>query len=315
MPGIYATVMRDVKVQGRWPDQLLTLALHCNTMRTNFNNHDHDFTYQLYRTPDAQASCHPNAIMFMNIVSRANYPNDETPAVQVVGQAALANHIAPAQAAVQTDGKAIWVKYGAHSFVLLTSGDPIESFEAWAGGDPQNPTFYRFHQSVLEEPDSLGVPRVHNARPTRAQASEAIGWLVSDDVHERRTAVNRLSRAGHGGFGGTHQGQPAPAVNIHVEDMVGVGEFRQRIRQRLIDAGYYIQMALQDNYAGRFYCCHCLHYTHGANGARGLRWRGCDDCGRYYCRRCKRLLPFGFKGTFTRTRICECGRNTHRMYD
>jgi hypothetical protein len=303
-------------MQGRWPEELLTLALHCNTMRENFNHQNHINNYILYMSDDAQASCHPNAIMFMNIVSQANYPNDEEPAVQVVGDAALNNHINPARAAVLTDDKAIWIKYGAHSFVLLTGKqDRVESFEAWAGGNPDHPSYYRFHQSVLQEPDSLGVPRVADSRPTRAQAREAIGWLMSDSVAERRQAVDRLSRAGHGGFGGDDEGDPAPAVNIHIVGMVNESEFRRRIKKRLVDAGYYIQLAIQDQQPGRLVCCHCLRYVNGAIGAANWRWRGCEHCGRYYCRQCKQLLSFGIIGTITRTRGCECGRNTHRMYN
>jgi len=315
MPGIYATAMRSIMMLGRWPEELLTLALHCNTMRDNFNRGEHINNYLLFVSEDAQASCHPNAIMFMNIVSQANYANDEEPAVQAVGVAALTNHINPARAAVLTDDKAIWIKYGDHSFVLLSGKhDRIESFEAWAGGNPVNPSFYRFHQSVLREPDSLGVPRVADSRPTRALAREAIGWLVSDSVAERRQAVNRLSRAGHGGFGGDNDGDPAPPINIHIENMVNESEFRRRMKRRLTEVGYYSQMAIQNQHPGRLVCCHCLHYVTSAINAQTLRWRRCDHCGRYYCRDCKHLLSFGFIGTITRTRGCECGRNTHRMY-
>jgi hypothetical protein len=61
MPGIYATSMRDVRMRGRWPEELVTLALHCNTMRDNFNHHNHINNYLLFVSEDAQASCHPNA--------------------------------------------------------------------------------------------------------------------------------------------------------------------------------------------------------------------------------------------------------------
>ncbi len=315
MPGIYATAMRAVAEQGKWPHGLLTVSLHRNTMKNNFDRNDHSLNYLLVSTEASQASCHPNAIMFMNLVSQANYANDETPADQVVGDAARDNHVNPAKLAVMQNNKAIWVKYGAHSFVLLTGGhDRIESFEAWAGGNPANLSYYLFHRSVVEEPDSLGVPRVPNSRPTRTRAREALGWLLSDDFMERRAGVNRLSRAGHGGFGGDDEGSAVPSINIHIEDMVNENVFRTRLKSRLVEVGYYRQMAIQSQHPGRLYCCHCRRYVNSRADAGTSRWRECTHCHRNYCRECKHLLPFGFWGTITRTRKCECTQNTQRMY-
>ena len=178
MPGIYASAMQNTVVQGRWPPKMLTIALYYNTL--SGNNHGlglNDVNDQMLNNPGAHASCHPNAIMFMNIVSTAVpalFANDDVFGLgdgKRDGAAAL--DVAAGQLALTQDYKAIWVKYGLHSFTLMTgaAGERVESFEAWAG----HPIGYFFHRSVFEEPDDLGYPRVADSRPTRAEASAALG--------------------------------------------------------------------------------------------------------------------------------------------
>lgn len=317
VPGAYALAMQATLVAGRWPNKLLTLALYYNSMHANHVNGQDDLNDFIVNNADQRASCHPNAIMFMNLVSSVNpgplFPGDDVFGLAPHGKngnAAQAD-VATGQTAMMLDEHAIWVKYGAHSFVLLTGrANHIESFEGWAG----HPHGYFFHQSVCQEPDDLGHPRVANSRPTRATARDAIGDLISANVDERRDAVNALSRAGHGGFGGHHAG-PAPGVDIHVTPTAAVATVKERFKRRLVGAGYYRAAAKERLHANSVVCCHCQASVINRVTASTGRWRECTTCNRHYCRQCKHLLSshFRFLGIGTRVRVCDCGQDTQRI--
>lgn len=313
MPGIYATAMRSVLIQGYWPRKLLSFALQRNDMKANYDAGDH-WANATMLNDMAWASCHPQAIRFMNLVSDLDYSEDAAPVNLAYDEDAMTNHVQPAMAAVVSDRKALWVMYGGHSFVILTSGGGVEIFEAWAGGARRRELeyYYCFHQSVLEEPAVVGIPR--HRLPTRQEARLAFQELLSDDAAERKHGQDWLSRAGHGAFGGVGQGEPAPGINIHVADTVNENLFRNRLNSRLTDVGHYCQKAYEGLHPGRLACCHCLKHVNTLLEAKGGRWRECTRCGRYYCQRCKHLLSFGFWGTMTRTRRCDCGQETRRMY-
>ena len=285
MPGPYAQAMRSQLGKGGWPPALLTLMLHYNTLKRNFTDNEHGSNLYLVDSGVAMASCHPNAIMFMNVVSRAGYANDEEPAPPLADDLAARNVVA-AQAAVMQNGKAIWVKYGLHSFVLLTGdGGEVESFEAWAA--QRKP--YLFHLSELVEPDDLGLPRVPG-RPSREQAREALGWLLSPDVEERKAGVNRLSRAGHQGFGGSSKDDSIPGINIHIADMVDVATFQKEVFDRLLAVGFYRQRALESARGRRIVCCRCQAVASSRAEAAKDKWTECGTCARHYCRRCNDRL-------------------------
>jgi hypothetical protein len=268
--------------------------LHYNTLEKNFTNSDQESNLYLVNNDVAMASCHPNAIMFMNVVSQAGYANDEEPAPLRVGDPAVQDVVA-AQAAVMQNDKAIWVKYNLHSFVLLTGeGGEVESFEAWAA--QRQP--YMFHLSVLNEPDDLGLPRV-TGRPSREQAREALGWLLSAEVEERKAGVNRLSRAGHAGFGGSGKDDPIPGINIHIADMVDIATFQKRVFERLLAVGFYRQQALESSRGRKLVCCRCQGVASARGEAARDKWTECGACARHYCRRCdERLVD-----------LCDCRRD------
>ena len=317
MPGAYALAMQATLVQGRWPNELLTLALYSNGMEANHANGQDILNDFIVNNPDQRASCHPNAIMFMNIVSNQNplqlFPNDDVFGLgngKVDGAAAA--DVLAGQNALALDNRAIWVKYGLHSFTLITgTSKTIESFEGWAG----NPVGYFFHRSVCQEPDDLGYPRVLNSRPTRAQASTALGNLISTNHATRGIGANRLSRAGHGGFGGHHNGDPVPGIDIHVTPTRGLNAIKQEFKRRLTAVGFFRAAAKERLHAGRYYCCHCQAHLMNRLAAQTGRWRECLTCGRHYCRQCKHLLGnhFRFFGIGQLVRICDCGQDTQRI--
>lgn len=300
MPGAYTQIMLHQQMGGRWPLDQITLMLHYNTMQGNFNAGMHDLNYQMINDTQALASCHPNAIMFMNIACAAPYPNDMEPAV-MVRDAAAGVHVAAARAAVLLDNQAIWVKYGSgeghsHSIVLLTgTADRIEPLEGWAGADP-----YFFHQSVVEA-DTLGGDRDHQ-RPTRADARTALGNLIADNEADREAGWDALSRSG---AGYAPRDNEVTHICVHVENMVDQATFRSAVRQRMLMVGYYKAQAVE-RFRRLFACCHCQTTTWYRWMAHSWGWRECATCNRRYCQQCARLLlVVGDQ--------CDCGQPTNLM--
>ncbi len=304
MPGAYAQIMLQQQMAGRWPVDLITLMLHYNTMHGNFNAGMPELNYQMLTDANVLASCHPNAIMFMNMVCAAPYANDMAPAV-MVGDAAAAVHVAAAQAAVLLDNRAIWVKYGSgeghsHSIVLLTgTSNIIEPLEGWAGA-----AGYFFHESVVEA-DTLGGAR-NRPRPTRAAASTALGNLIAagadDGLGLREAGWDALSRSGAGYA--PRDGQPI-RICVHVENMVDEATFRTTVRRRLEGVGYYKARAVE-RFRRLFACCHCQTTTWYRWMAHNWGWRECATCHRHYCQLCARLLLVVGDS-------CDCGQATNLM--
>jgi hypothetical protein len=296
--------MINLQTTGRYPAELLSFMLDYNDLRVNYNNNNHDINYLSLTNVWLQASCHPNACRFMNIVTNAAY--NEAQAPNLVQGHAAALLVAAAQAEVMQDSRAIWVQYGAHSFVLLTGyNDQIEPLEGWAG----NPFGYPFYLSVCRDADTTGVlydtntgrpildadgdiQRTHQGRVGRDEAREALGWLISNNFAERVTGINRLSRAGLGGFGGFHHAHGAlvvdqpPELNIRFAPMVDLGTFRTRVAERLNAVGHYRQKAIESQFANYLVCCHCQTKARYFTG----NWRECTQCRRHFCPTCKRLL-------------------------
>lgn len=69
-----------------------------------------------------------------------------------------------------------------------------------------------------------------------------------------------------------------------------------------------------NNIGNMLACCLCGLAVQDETVAGTNRWRGCDSCGRYFCRTCKHQLSFGFWGTLTRKRKCICSEKTRRLY-
>src|SRR5438093_56924 len=139
MPGPYARVMREERQMGRYPEFLLTLMLFRNSMKDYADEGSHDLNHTFFVVSwNTLPSCHPMALRFMNMVSDANYPNDEATSHEKRDDAANED-AAQGAAAIKEGKKAVWVTYGhheGHSFVLLSShDDQVESFEGWAGGN------------------------------------------------------------------------------------------------------------------------------------------------------------------------------------
>lgn len=287
MPGAFANGMIASLASYRWPDQIVTLMLHYNTMNQNVHDGAEDLTYLLVTNLPTLPSCHSDAQRFMNIVTNANYDEANTPPNLSHG-AAAAIEVANAQAAVVNNDQALWGMYGLHSFVILTGQDPqVEIFEAWAGGGGG----YSFYQSVINEPDSLGVPRVHNARPTRANAAIALGELISGNVATRLHGVNTLSRAGHPGFGGHTDGSPVPGIQIRIVPMVDRAAFGNRFLDRCRWVGYWVAASMQLHGGNNLVCSHCFA-SQPLAAARAAAWVQCTVCGaRRFCANCKLRTP------------------------
>jgi hypothetical protein len=312
MPGAYAMSMQQILAAGRWPDELLTTMLYHDTLHANHPN----AAMNTFIVDPNLPSCHPSAIRFMNVLNPGLFPGDDVFGLgdgKVGGPAA--GDVLAGQAAVQLNDRAVWVRYGGangHSFVLLTGHAPaLESFEAWAGGGGG----YFFHWSVCNEPDDLGHPRVVNGRLalTRLAAVAALGNLLDPSHLVRGAAVNLMSRAGAGGFGGHALGLAVPGLDIHVTVSQGLVGFANTVRTRLRAVGFYRAQVIEHMQGGRV-CCHCQVRVATQALAHTGRWRECATCNRHYCRQCKHLLASQPRPTLlhTRVRICDCGGNTAR---
>jgi hypothetical protein len=288
--------------------------LHYNVLHQN-HQLGQDAVNVFILSPNLTASCHPNAIMFMNVVSNANFVNDNVFGLLPNGKhdAAAAADVLAGQNALVVNDRAVWVKYGAHSFVLLTGqNNVLESFEAWAGAAGG----YEFHRSVCVEPDDLGFPRVVGARLllTRAVGAAALADLLDANHVVRGVAVNSMSRAGHGGFGGHTPASAVPGIDIHVANMHGIAQFGLNVRTRLIAVGFYRALVVEHAQGG-LVCCHCQIRVGSRPLAHNGRWRECGTCNRHYCRQCKHLLASRARATVfhTRVRICDCTAGTARI--
>ncbi len=318
MPGAYALCMQQTLVAGRWPNLLLNAMLYHDTLHAN-HALGLDIVNNFILDPNLP-SCHPAAIRFMNVVHPGLFAGDD---VFGLGDgkhdgAALLD-VQAAQLAVQQNDQAIWVRYGGangHSFVLLTGhAAHLESFEAWAGQGGG----YFFHQSVCDEPDWLGYHNGHRVHPrntlTRNAAQAALGDLLDPDPAVRGDAVNWLSRAGAGGFGGNALGAAVPGLDIHVTASQGLAGFGNTVRTRLRAVGFYRALAVEAVTPACRCCCRCQGTVATNALAHTGRWRACGTCNRRYCRQCKHQLLSRARTTVfhTRVRICDCGQNTARL--
>jgi hypothetical protein len=299
---------------GRWPNVLISSMLHYNALHANHLAGNHVMN-DFILSPNLTASCHPNAIMFANVVAPGSFPGDNAFGLLPAGKqdGAAAADVALGQAALGVNDRLVWVKYGLHSFVLLTGHHNIlETFEAWAGGGGG----YEFHQSVCNEPDDVGHPRVVGGRLllTRAIGAAALADLIDANYLVRGVAANRMSRGGHGGFGGHTFGSAAPGIDIHVVNSAGLAAFGLELTRRLVPVGFYRALAVQRAQGG-LVCCHCQVRVANRPAAHTAVWRECGTCNRYYCRQCKHLLLSRARRTVfhTRVRICDCGQNTSRI--
>jgi hypothetical protein len=303
MPGAFARVMREERQNGRYPDYLLTLMLYRNGMKDFFDlgQEGHAINYLTFVAGwNTVPSCHPMALRFMNMVSDANFLNDESPSVRQMGNTQEAQDDAQAGAdAVLLNDKAIWVTYGhieGHSFVLIAGAEAkVESLEGWAGGAGAggevipNP----FHTSVLERADQL-AGRPPNSLPTKAEARAALLDLVHDDLVRRYHAADKLSRASYWGFDhaskvaedGTVTLNILPSLQIHVANLRTLVLFRAEVKKRLSEVGFYRQKAVENHSPNKVVCCHCQEEARFFKG----NWRECTHCGRHFCRTCKGLL-------------------------
>jgi hypothetical protein len=147
---------------------------------------------------------------------------------------------------------------------------------------------------VLERADKLaGEPT--NGRPTKQGARDALLALVDDDLAKRYHAADKLSRASYWGFDhdsrvdddGNVTTNITPSLEIRTATLKPLPVFRDELKTRLSEVGYYRQKAIEHQSPNRpFVCCHCQIVTHFDKG----NWRECPTCGRHFCRRCKGLL-------------------------
>ncbi len=322
MPGTYAQIMLDAYQAGRWPLKFISLMLHYREMHNNHEASQHSQQRLKIEDENGWASCHPNAIMFMNVVSNAGYENDDTVGTMAEGQQA-ANYVNAGRTALALDNKAIWVKYGSsenhsHSIVLLTGrANQVECFEGWAGKEeiPKaeleearrrsgNPNLthrdrgYQFHWSV-QQADELGGAR-NRQRPTRAEARTALEDMISDAVAEREDGWDRLSRS---------SAEYAPRQNEHAEirveakDMVSTDAFRDEVKRRMKAVGYYAAASVEKTHNfQQLVCCHCQAVALSRDYASGAHWRECVMCIRHYCSSCAQHV--------LANNVCDCGEDT-----
>lgn len=306
--------MQQALVAGRWDPVLISSMLHYNALQANHVG-GMDVMNDFILSPNLTASCHPNAIMFTNMLAPGTFPNDNAFGLNPLGKhdGAAAADVALGQAALALNDRVVWVKYGLHSFVLLTGNDNVlETFEAWAGAAGG----YEFHRSVCIEPDDVGHPRVVGGRLalTRAVGHQALADLIDPDHAVRGAAANRMSRGGHAGFGGHLPGSPPPGIDIHVANSAGLAAFQLVVTTRLTAVGFHRALAIQ-RAQNNLVCCHCLAAVADRPAAHTAVWRECATCHRNYCRQCKHLLASRDRPTLfhTRVRICDCGANTARI--
>ncbi|OAI41599.1 hypothetical protein AYO40_03015 [Planctomycetaceae bacterium SCGC AG-212-D15] len=295
MPGQYAQAMSDVVHQGRFHDELLSLALNRLDMRKNCRAHEHFLNYDLAIDDFAhQSSCHPNAGCFMNMVSDTNYHDDMAPE-RALRDGLAQTDVQNAQGALDGGNTAIWVQYGGmngHSFVLVISNE-VEIFESWAGGGGIGQVIaYHFHRCVLElgQPDRVAAQGA--GRPTIANARTHLGNLIAATRAQREYAADRLSRASYGGF--DHEDVNAniiPYIGIRTGNLKTVANVRTELKNRLLEVGYYRQRALENHTPGIVVCCHCQAQVSNAV-AHQNKWRDCPTCHRHYCPLCKLLMPY-----------------------
>lgn len=308
MPGKLATVLNQDVLIIPWPKDFLSKMLFHENLEANFDLDSHAFSLGIVADVRVSASCHPNAIMTMNLISDADYDEFEDSTLQFGDQAQA--HVDTARGAIEDGDRAIWVRYGAHSFVLMSHPDTdrVESVEAWAGG---HATGYPFHRSV--EPQQ--ADRVNTDKD---EARAALQNLLDADPAIRRQGVDALSRAGLGGFGGV-RGANHCGINVHVANLNGFDAIVQEIRSRLPDVGYWGALALEqltglDDVKDACACYYCHKTDTRPWFTRSYHsWRECRTCKRKYCYDHKLRLVSAVDDNRVMQRTCVCGQPTIRL--